>query len=206
MRHLTLAVLLAAGCMFVGCDNKPDSSSGTKPDPKAEPAKGDAAKATEPAKSEPAKAAVAKHPWGSFGKGSMAKLKSVTEAAGTKSESTMTYTLTDLTADEAVVEMEMAMTGFTNKTPMKFPLKAPAGDGKAVEGPKPKTGTEELELAGKKLKCTWTEMDTDANGMKTNSKTWMCDEVPGNMVKMVSKSTGAATSTTTMELVEFIKK
>lgn len=190
----TLLTLLACAAL-AGCDAKTETSVAPKPPASS----GDVTAAP---KSEPAKAAAPRHPWGSFKKGSFAKLKSVSETAGTKSEMTMTTTLVDLSAEEATVETEMAMTGFSNKTSAKHPLKAPEG-GKAVDGPKPKTGSEEIEVAGRKLKCSWTEVETEASGMKTQSKSWMCEDVPGHLVKMVSKSTGAAASATTMELVEF---
>jgi len=196
MREFLLS--LAACVALAGCDSKTETSSSAKPS-----ASNDASTAA--VKSEPAKASAPKHMWGSFKKGSSAKLKTVTDTGGVKSEMSMTHTLVDLTADEAVVETEMAMTGFTNKSTNKFPLKAPEG-GKAADGPKPKTGSEEIELAGKKLKCTWTEIETEAAGMKTVSKSWMCEDVPGHLVKSVSKSSGAATSSSTTELVEYVVK
>jgi hypothetical protein len=199
MRDILLSVVACVA--LAGCDGKTESTSTTKPSGSGESA-GTSAVA---AKTEPAKSSAPKHLWGSFKKGSSAKLKTVTDTAGTKSEMTMTHVLVDLTADEAVVETEMAMTGFTNKSTNKFPLKAPEG-GKAVDGPKPKTGSEEIEVAGKKLKCTWTEIETENAGIKTTAKSWMCEDVPGHLVKSVSKSSGAATMSSTTELVEYVVK
>ena len=195
MRDFLLSV--AACVALAGCDGKTET---------AKPPSGEAASTSAvAAKAEPSKSSAPKHMWGSFKKGSFAKLKTVSDTAGTKSEMTMTHTLVDLTADEAVVETEMAMTGFTNKSTNKFPLKAPEG-GKAADGPKPKTGSEEIEVAGKKLKCTWTEIETENSGIKTVAKSWMCEDVPGHLVKSVSKSTGAATMSSTTELVEYAVK
>lgn len=199
MREFLLSVAVCVA--LAGCDGKTESSSASKPAGSGDTASTSAVAA----KAEPAKSAAPKHMWGSFKKGSSAKLKTVSDTAGTKSEMTMTHTLVDLTADEAVVETEMAMTGFTNKSTNKFPLKAPEG-GKAVDGPKPKTGSEEIEVAGKKLKCTWTEIETEASGIKTVAKSWMCEDVPGHLVKSVSKSTGVATMASTTELVEYSVK
>ena len=198
MRDFLLSV--AACIMLAGCDGK------TEPSSTAKPASGEAASTSAvAAKADAPKSSTPKHLWGSFKKGSFAKLKTVSDTAGTKSEMTMTHTLVDLTADEAVVETEMAMTGFTNKSTNKFPLKAPEG-GKAADGPKPKTGSEEIEVAGKRLKCTWTEIETETGGIKTVAKSWMCEDVPGHLVKSVSKSTGAATMSSTTELVEYAVK
>ena len=196
MRDFLLSV--AACVALAGCDGKTESSAVGKP-----PVTNDAAAPA--VKSEPAKSSAARHMWGSFKKGSSARLKTVTDTAGTKSEMTMTHTLVDLTADEAVVETEMAMTGFTNKSTNKYPLKAPEG-GKAADGPKPKTGSEEIEVAGKKLKCAWTEIETETSGINTTAKSWMCEDVPGHLVRSISKSTGAATMLSTTGLVEFAVK
>lgn len=191
---LSLAVCVA----LVGCDNKPE---GTKPAEGAKPAEG--GKPAEAAK--PAESKVAKHPWGSFKKGSFVKMKSVTdmETPKMKTEMTMTQTLKDLTADEAVIETETVIPNVPpQKSEMKLPLKAP--EGKAVDGaPKPKTSTEEIEVAGKKLKCTVTEIETEAGGTKTVTKTWTNEEVPGFTVKTQSKN---PTMTMTMEVVEFASK
>jgi len=198
MRQFLLAV--AVGVALVGCDNKPEA--GTKPPPSgggemaAQPK--DSGKTAEPAK------AVAKHPWGSFKKGSFVKTKSVMdmETPKMKTETTTTQTLKDLTADEAIIESEMVMANVPpQKSEMKIPLKAP--EGKAAEGPKPKTGSEEIEVAGKKLKCTWTETESEANGVKSVTKVWQSDDVPGHMAKMVMKN---PTMTMTTEVVDFASK
>jgi hypothetical protein len=196
MRDFLLSV--AACVALAGCDGKAESSAVAKP-PVANETSG------APAKAEPAAPSAPKHPWGSFKKGSVARLKTVTDTAGTRSEMTMTHTLVDLTADEAVVETEMAMTGFTNKSTNKYPLKAPEA-GKAADGPRPKTGSEEIEVAGKRLKCTWTEIETETSGIRTVARSWMCEDVPGHLVKSVSKSTGATTMSSTTELVEYVVK
>jgi hypothetical protein len=103
------------------------------------------------------------------------------------------------------MQTKMAAMPDPMKTKMEMPLKA-EGTGKAPEGPKPKEGTEELKLAGKTLKCKWTEMETEAGGVKNVTKTWMCEDVPGHLVKSHSKSAGQMPSETTMELVEFTAK
>jgi hypothetical protein len=46
-------------------------------------------------------------------------------------------------------------------------------------------------------------VQSEANAMKTNTKSWMADEVPGGIVKSVSISTGSMSSKVTMELVDF---
>jgi len=194
MRHYALAV--AGIVALIGCDPKEAPKAG-----------GGAPAGGAPEAREPAKAAAPKHPWGSFKKGSFARMKSVTEMdlAGTRNrtEMTLTYTLKDLTADEAIVETEMVMANVPpQKSEMKMPLKAP--DGKAAgDAPKSKSGTEEIDVAGKKMKCAWTETETDAGGTKTLTKVYTNEDVPGFTVKTVSKS---PTMTSTMDVVEFGSK
>src|SRR5262245_50187009 len=116
-----------------------------------------------------------KHPWAGFKPGSFSKMKGVTvmDMGGTKTEMPMErkYTLLEVTADKVVVEMEVTNSGMTNKMKQEIPLK---GDGKKGEDPKvkPKTGTEEIEVGGKKYKCNWSEVESDMGGNKSVSKVW----------------------------------
>ena len=193
MRQFLFAVAVCAS--LAACDNK--SGSPASPDGAARTDVG--AKAPD----QPAKS-VAKHPWGSFKKGSFVKMKSVTEmeVGGNKmkTETTTTQTLKDLTADEAVIESEMVMANIPpQKSELKLPLKAPEG-GKAADGPKPKEGSEEIEVAGKKMKCKWIETETEINGAKTVTRIYTNDEIPGHTAKMTSKS---PTMNMVQEVVEF---
>ncbi|HVE43210.1 MAG TPA: hypothetical protein VNM14_25265 [Planctomycetota bacterium] len=202
MRQLVLAV--AVSFVLFGCDNK--SESGSKP-----PADGGKSGevANKPAESgKPAEGAkVAKHPWGSFKKGSFVKSKTTNEmeVGGNKmkTESTTTQTLKDLTADEAIIETEMVIANVPpTKTEMKLPLKAPEGT-KVGDAPKPKTGSEEIEVAGKKMKCDWTETETEINGAKTVTRVYQNHDIPGFTAKMTVKS---PTMSMTQEVVEYASK
>jgi len=198
MREFLLAVAVCVA--LVGCDSKPEGG-GTKTDG------GTAAKTDGGGKADTGGSKVAKHPWGSFKKGSFVKMKMVSEmeVAGNKmkTETTTTQTLKDLTADEAIIENEMVMANIPpQKSEIKLPLKAPEG-GKAADGPKPKTGSEEIEVAGKKLKCDWTETETEVNGAKTVTRVYTNHDIPGFTAKMTSKS---PTMNMTQEVVEFSSK
>src|SRR5437867_8854105 len=106
MREFLLAVAVCVA--LVGCDNKPEG--GASKDGGAKTDGGAKADGGKPADSG---SKVAKHPWGSFKKGSFVKTKMVSEmeVAGNKmkTETTTTQTLKDLTADEAIIENEMVM-------------------------------------------------------------------------------------------------
>lgn len=191
MREFLLAIAVCVA--LVGCDN----TSGSTTSSGGAPAAG-GTRAAEPAK------AVAKHPWGSFKKGSFVKTKSIMEmtSPAMKNETTSTMTLKDLTADDAIVETEMVIPGVgPQKSEAKLPLKGP--EGKAADGPKPKTGSEEIEVAGKKLKCDWIETESEANGVKSVTRIYNNQDIPGFMAKMVMKS---PTMTMTTEVVEYGSK
>jgi hypothetical protein len=149
----------------------------------------------------------AKHPWASFGVGSWAHLKttSVVNAGGQKIPSVIEtkMTLVAKTADKVTIENEVIMGGRSiSKTKMDLPLKgaAAATAAKPPAGAQFKTGSETITVAGRALKCITSEGVMDAGGTKTQSKTWISDQVPGGLVK--SQSSNAA-SETKMEMVDF---
>jgi hypothetical protein len=47
-----------------------------------------------------------------------------------------------------------------------------------------KQGEEEIEVAGKKLKCHWFEFTQIARGKTTKGKCWMSGEIPGGTAKV----------------------
>lgn len=146
--------------------------------------------------------------WKGWGKGS--SLSYVSESSGMKVE--MKYVLLDHKEGESyVVRNETTMMGNTTKTVMKFNVKKPDGDGSGDKGPKVTElgkGEEELEVAGKKLKCKWVESETEANGAKTRSKVWTCEEIAnGGLVKSESVTeVGGNKVESKMMLVAFEKK
>jgi hypothetical protein len=146
--------------------------------------------------------------WSKFKPGTTVTMKSdsVMKVQGNemKNASTITTKLLDISPTEATVETTMLANGQESKLP---PQKIPAKTEKAAvpaDAPKAdmKEGTDKVEIAGKTYNAKTVETTSDANGMKTTSKTWMSDEVPGGMLKMESNSTGSMESKTTMTLVE----
>jgi hypothetical protein len=77
------------------------------------------------------------------------------------------------------------------------------GGGGGSEPKKLGEGDEDVEVAGKKLKCHWVEYEMDSGGGKMKSKVWTSDAVPGGTVKTVSKND---TMESTMTLTGFEKK
>jgi hypothetical protein len=123
-----------------------------------------------------------------------------------------TYKLLEFSADQAVLECTKVENGF------KYPLfqqivagKLKAEDCAGAEAGKPEggemecpgpggkmkyvwkrsgEGNEEIEVAGKKLKCHWVlvkrRIDSVVEAMKdrTSTKTWYSDEIPGRVAKI----------------------
>jgi hypothetical protein len=153
--------------------------------------------------------------WSKYKADTMTKLKMSTEVNGMKSGSTIVTTLKEVGADKLVLETEV----ISNFNGMEF--KAPATkrdvtktievDDKVAEqigkGAKPEgtieEGTETLKVGKDDVKTKWYRFKSKASGKEVEGQSWVSDEVPGRIVKMVSKT---STFSSTMELVEFVKK
>jgi hypothetical protein len=117
-----------------------------------------------------------------------------------------TTTLADLTADKAVLDIQTTVMGNTTKTRTEIPLTGTAQTGPGANSGQTQnltTGTDNVVVAGKSLDCKTLEVETDSGGNKVKTKTWTSGQIPGFVVKSVSTSTGAMTSTTTVEAVDF---
>lgn len=150
--------------------------------------------------------------WSAYGVGTAVTLKSVTDTSGQKMEMSMTTTLKSKSDKELVLEtkMKMVFSGqtidqppTTRKVPAKVKKPKPV-DTKKVK--KPETGKETIEAAGQKFACTWTKTTIEAAGSKTESKVWMCDEVPGRVVKMEAVTSGEFATKMTQTLTKMTVK
>lgn len=144
----------------------------------------------------------AKNSWANFKPGSYAKLKTTAIVAGNKTVTEMTQTLLSIDANNAVVETQMM--GQKNK--VTIPLKATATGTAATTVKAPTATNETITAAGKSIACKCYDMETNANGMKSNTKSCTSETVPGGVVKSTTKSTGAVKMESTTELVEFAAK
>jgi hypothetical protein len=150
--------------------------------------------------------------WAQFKPGTTATVKTESDMAGNKSEMENTSTLVEVTADKAVVETKMSMVVGGSKmdmpaSKMEVAAKIDKVDTTAA-GTKPaiKESTEDVDVAGTKVSCKVVEMTNEANGMKTVSKSWTSDKVPGMMVKMESTMDGAMKGTTKMMMTSMTIK
>jgi hypothetical protein len=128
--------------------------------------------------------------WSNCKVGSWVKMKLDVIQGGQKIEAELTVKLLELTAEKAVLERSGKVTtlGKTVEMPAdKDEVKAKVDEPDKIV----KEGDEEVEVAGKKLKCHWVEVAKTEEGAKVHSKAWMTKEIPGGVAKMESKPEGA---------------
>lgn len=185
MRVLALAGMILAA--FVGCDGK---GSDRQPDALSGAASGSAAPPR------------GKNRWGPFKAGSFAKLRTVTQmdiaGTSTRTELTRTFTLKERADDHGILELTTEMPNATRTTSeSKISLTA----GEPIPSQR-QSGTEEIEVAGTKMKCDWMEGESPEYG-GTAIRIYTSEQVPGFIVKEVAKS---ASMTSTTEVVEWSAK
>ena len=86
--------------------------------------------------------------------------------------------------------------------PAKFEMPKMPDNVPDMPKPEMKEGEETIKAAGKSFKCKWIETKIKMGEMTTTSKTWTSKEVPGQLVKMTSSSTGAMATSTESILIE----
>ncbi len=118
---------------------------------------------------------------------------------GVQQTTKVTHTLKKVSPELAVVEVTAVGESGGVATPvppysMDIPAKLPKPD-VTPKGTKPKSkqtsGRETLTVAGKKLSCEWFEIVLDGG---TTMKTWMCNDVPGQLVKSVMSHPGGSST------------
>lgn len=155
--------------------------------------------------------------WKKYKKGTSITTKTTSVSAGQTAEILSTTTLVEVGDDKMVVEM----TGVTKAAGMEFkvpPTKRdipktytlPKGtakpDANAVKPPGTfDEGTETLKIAGVEMKTKWYKFKSETAGLKTESKMWVCEDVPGSMVKMEATTSGTFASESKIEVIEFKK-
>ena len=155
--------------------------------------------------------------WNKYKVGATVTLRASSGAGAAKTSTEMTHTLKSKAADKVVIssvtktivkipgqgEKTIAAPAQDREIPAKLPKLTPPT---APDAPKPevKTGEETLTVAGKSLKCKWTETTSKSAAGVVTAKIWSSDEVPGSMVKMTSTTKGGDVSVTTeMSVVSF---
>lgn len=148
--------------------------------------------------------------WAQFKPGSFSVLKTVMTTDGKKTEITVTTTLKKVHIGKVVLEMTRVSKagGKEHKTPpttRQIPSKISKEKAKELTDPegKVKDGTEELEVAGKRIATEWVEVKREKGGTTFTTRTWKSDEVPGRVVKTVTSVRGKVESTTESIVIKF---
>lgn len=136
---------------------------------------------------------------------SWVKLRMEMDRGGNKVSTEMMYKLLELKDDLAIVEI----TGKSKVGDREFPIPSQKQEIKAKESSGKiqieKEGDEEIEVAGKKLKCHCYEFSLKAGEKSTKTKAWMSPDVPGGMAKVEMMPPGTQ-APVTMTAVEWEKK
>lgn len=155
--------------------------------------------------------------WSAFKPGCVATLKTESEFNNMKSEITITNKLVEVGKDKLVLEtttvstfngMEIKQPAMKRDVPKTIDIPKATGDKPKdqpkAEKPEGKTeeGTETLKVGGQEIKTKWSKYTAKTADGEVVSQTWTSEEVPGTIVKSVTKT---ATVTTTMQLTEFKK-
>lgn len=152
--------------------------------------------------------------WSKFKPGTQISMKTESEFNKMKSEIVIVTKLVEVGADKCVVEvetitkingMEFKAPAMKQDVPKTFDVPKPK-DGKdpKIETPdvKKEEGKETLKIGGVEVKTTWMKYTTKTKDGNHEGQTWLSDDVPGGLVKSVSKAGDVSTKT---ELIE-IKK
>lgn len=150
--------------------------------------------------------------WAGKPAGTRIVMRSRTEAKGRILTTTTTTTLRSVLADRVKLESSRVSdaTGTVSESPLEqhdqyrlFPL---MGNTKKEQVGKPTgaiaTGEETLEVGDRSFKAVWYDTEGAGDGgLKLKTRTWICDDAPGRLLKSVTSIPTAGT-TVTVEMIE----
>lgn len=153
--------------------------------------------------------------WSNFKPGTTITMKTESEFGTMKSEFVIVSKLVEVGKDKCVIEvetitkvmgMEFKAPAMKQDVPKSFEIPKPKDGEKQpkVETPdvKKEEGKETLKIGGTEVKTTWMKYKSKTKEGEAEGQTWMSDDVPGGLVKSVTKAGDVKTKT---ELIE-IKK
>jgi hypothetical protein len=127
--------------------------------------------------------------WSAHKAGSWVKLRMEAEQGGVKILIEATHTLLEITKDKAVVEQKTKVTAAGQAQPEETQKEEIPRDASKARDPIKidKEGDEEIEVAGKKMKCHWIE----GNQKDSKPKFWLNKEIPGSVARAEVTAGGA---------------
>lgn len=148
--------------------------------------------------------------WAKFKPGTAVtrRMTTANDVTGQKTVTTTTYTLKDRTDNRLVVEFVSSTTHWDGRSEANPPQELeekrtytlPPGATPA-EPARAEEGEETVEALGKKYQARWYKGRSHTDAGEASTQTWTSSEVPGGLLKSVSK-VAAVNSTITTELVE----
>lgn len=117
--------------------------------------------------------------WSEHKTGSWVKLKMEMDAQGVKVLVVSTHTLVEAGKDKVVVEQKTKVTAAGQEQPESTEKEEILRDKDKNPIKIEKEGDEEIEVAGKKLKCHWIE----GTQKESKVKFWLTKEIPGGVAK-----------------------
>lgn len=158
--------------------------------------------------------------WSSFKPGSFVTYMMTTETAGVKTETELTYTLKEVTAEKIVLEVKtitntMGMKIETPAEDVEFPATGESGgvmgedmgphvSEVVAEGTVIEEGVEEeVEINGKKIMAMRTKVETESAGSKAIVTAWHSDEIPGQIVRSLTEVQEMVAVTTEMVVIDY---
>jgi hypothetical protein len=104
-----------------------------------------------------------------------------TDHEGKKREFEATTKLVEISPEKLVLETTEKEGAKSKTLPKKdWPAKV---DKKAEAKGERKEGDEEIEVAGKKMKCHWESFKSEGKGETVEAKDWFSDEIPGKVAR-----------------------
>lgn len=106
--------------------------------------------------------------------------------------------------DHQEVDFGEAEEEFTRESPVESLLNYHIFD--ALDDVRARTvdsGTEEVELKGRKFLTVWTKLELESEGLVTTMSFWRCEGVPGGLWRFVREYTGAASSREEVVVADF---
>jgi hypothetical protein len=159
--------------------------------------------------------------WSAFKAGSFVTYTVKVDTAGMKTETEMSYTLKEVTADKVVLEIKTITEALGMKIEMpgelvEFPARGEGDDMMETEEMGPNVsevvanGTvveegveEELEINGQKIMTVRSKVETEDAGSKVVVTAWLNDEIPGKVVRSITEVKGMMPVVSEMVVIDF---
>jgi hypothetical protein len=156
--------------------------------------------------------------WSKFKPGTRVDLDMNIAVGGQKMVTNVAMTLSDVSAEKAVVDSiaKITVPGFPaagvreEKQTRTFAAKVPQSEAERAFlppnaiGQSKETGAETISAGGKEYRCTIREFDGTIQGQPAKGTMWRNDQIPGGLVKM--EASGSPNMTVTMELKSVSQK